>query len=124
MKNKPIFLLLNKESNKNNSLKNWLKEAGFSVSIVSDAVRAMEEISDFTVRLCPEVVLIEALSPLMDFCMIQKVMSGGEDGFLVFALSEHENLINHRQCFEGNLTHIKAKFSSLQSKSAQAKTAA
>lgn len=123
MKNKPIFLLLNKKSKNNNSVKNWLKESGFSMSEAPDAFWAMEEISDFTDRFCPEIVLIEALSPLKDFCLIQKMMSNGEDGISIFALSEHENVINHKQCFEGNFSEIKAKFSLLHSKASLAKTA-
>lgn len=123
MKNKPIFLLLNKKSKNNHFVKIWLKESGFSMSEAPDAFWAMEEISDFTDRFCPEVVLIEALSPFKDFCLIQKMMSGEEDGISIFALSEHENIINHKQCFEGNFSEIKAKFSLLYAKSLQAKTA-
>lgn len=114
----PIVLLLNKNSAKNNrSLRTWLKQNGFLTTEAADAGRAMEKVSDFTVRLAPEVVLIEAVSPQKDFCLLrQMIQASGE--ISIFALSE--NVINHKECFEGNLAQVTEKFSLMHSKSARA----
>jgi hypothetical protein len=121
MKNKTVLLLLNKNSAKNNnSIKIWLRKSGFKIREVPDVFRAMEEISDFTVQISPEVILIEAFSPQNDFCLIRQIIPTNDE-ISIFALSE--NVINHRECFEGNLAQVKAKFSLLHSKAARAKAA-
>ena len=123
MCNQPIVLLLNKNSTKNNrSVRVWLKKNGFSMKEAANAFRAMEEISDFTVRLAPEVILIEAISPNLDFDLICEMFE--LESISIFAISEKENVINHQRCFEGNLSEIKARFTSLHSNQAHAAIAA
>ncbi len=126
MKNKTILLLLNTKSETNNdSVKSWLKNSGFKTSEVPNVFRAIEEMSDFTVRCDPEVVLIEAVSQLNDFCLIQKIMQISNDGEVsVFAITDSDKIINHKECFEGSFAQVKKKFISLRPVFAHAKAAA
>lgn len=126
MKDKTIVLLLDANSATDNTqVKKWLKNSGLNTSEVPNVFRAMEEISDFTVCGCPEVVLIEAISPASDFHMIQQVLGCSDvDEISVFALSGTKKNINHEDCFVGNFVEVKAKLSSIHTKSARAKSAA
>lgn len=125
MKNKTIILLLNAKSRKNNgSVKKWLKKSGFMTSEVPNIFQAFEVISDFTMRYCPEIVLLEAVSQLDDFYTIQKMMRFSDaDGISIFALSESEKTINQKECFEGSFAELTAELSLLYAKSAKSKTA-
>ena len=125
MNNRTIFLLLNAKSTINNhSVKTWLKNSGFMTKEMPDIFDAMEVISDFTVRRNPELVLVEAFSPMQDFQIIQKLMPASiKDKISIFSLTEHEKVINHKECFEGNFAEITAKLSLTHSNQAQAKYA-
>ena len=126
MNNRTIFLLLNAKSKINNySVKTWLKTSGFMTKEMPDIFDAMEVISDFTVQCGPELILVEACSPMMDFQIIQKMMpSSIKDKISIFSLTEHGKVINHKECFEGNFGEIIAKLSLTHSNQAQAKYAA
>lgn len=125
MKHRTIFLLLNAKSKiYNHSVKIWLKDSGFITKEMPDIFDAMEVISDFTVQCSPELVLVEACSPMMDFQIIQRMMpSSIKDKISIFSLTEHEKVINDKECFEGNFAEVTAKLSLTHSTQAKAKYA-
>ena len=59
-KQQPVILLIDKEETADGfTLKQWLEENEYITREVSDVFEVIEEISDFTVRQCPDVILLE-----------------------------------------------------------------
>jgi AmiR/NasT family two-component response regulator len=59
----PVILLIGKEETSDGfTLKQWLEENEYITREASDVFEVIEEISDFTVRQCPDVILLEAES--------------------------------------------------------------
>jgi hypothetical protein len=121
-----ILLLDGKSGTYNKSVKKWLKNRRLLTSEATDIFQALEEISDFTVSYRPDVVLLEVDSLSEDFFMIQTIAQTSLDGgqISIFALSDSGKIINHRECFEGNLAQVKAKFRKLIPKAMHASATA
>lgn len=62
-KNKRLLLLMEPRSSTSVDLRDWLKSKGFVAWLAKDFSHAIEELSDFTVKTRPDVVLLE-VSPL------------------------------------------------------------
>ena len=111
----PVILLLDGNAIDNDCVKEWFKTSRFLTSETVDIFQALEEISDFTVRCRPDVVLLEVNSLTEDFFTVRKMVqtSSGECGFPIFALSDSGKIINHKECFEGNLTQLKTQLNKM-----------
>lgn len=111
----PVILLLDGNAIDNDYIKDWFKQSRFSTSETVDIFQALEEISDFTVRCRPDVVLLEVSSLAEDFFAVRKMVqtSSGECEFPIFALSDSGKIINHKECFEGNLTQLKTQLNKI-----------
>jgi hypothetical protein len=103
-------------------VKEWFKKSRFLTNETSDVFDALEEISDFTTRSRPDVVLLEVESLRDDFIKLKKMIqtASGKCEFPVFALSESGKIINDNECFEGNLAQVKARLDQMIPKQARA----
>ena len=121
----PVILLLDGNAVDKEFIKNWFKKSRFSTSETIDIFQALEELSDFTVRCRPDVILLEVNSLTEDFLAVKKMVqtSSGKCEFPIFALSDSGEIINHKECFEGNLTQLKTQLNKMIPNLANARTA-
>lgn len=118
-----IILLLESNSEKNVCfVKDWLKNKRILTNETNDIFEALEEISDFTTRLRPDVILLQVQSLREDFAKLKKMIQtpSGKCEFPVFALSDSGKVINDKECFEGNLAQVKARLDLMIPKAAYA----
>ncbi len=117
-----ILLLDGKSATDNKLVKNWLRKSRFLTNETTDIFQALEEISDFTVRSRPDVVLLEVNSLKEEFSIIQKMMQSlsGKCEYLIFALTDSGKIINDKKCFEGNLAQVKVQLDKMIPKAAHA----
>lgn len=117
-----ILLLDGNSATDNNHIKEWLKKSRFLTNETTDIFQALEEISDFTVRSRPDVVLLEVNSLKEEFSLIQKMMQSlsGKCEYPIFALTDTGKIINDNKCFEGNLDQVKARLDKMIPKAAHA----
>ena len=106
-----ILLLDGKAIADNEIVKEWFRNSRFLTNETTDIFQVLEDISDFTQRSRPDVVLLEVNSPEQDFPMVQNVLKSmlGDDDYSILSLSEKGQTVNNRECFEGNLTQLKAQ---------------
>ena len=121
----PVILLLDGNTVDKEFIKNWFKKSRFSTSETIDIFQALEELSDFTVRCRPDVILLEVSSMTEDFFAVKKMVqtSSGECEFPIFALSDSGKIINHKECFEGNLAQLKTQLNKIIPNLANARAA-
>lgn len=121
-----VILLLDAEAENIRFIKEWFKKSRFLTCETTDIFQVLEEISDFTVRRRPDVVLLEVNSLSDDFLVVNSIVQTSFDAneLLIFALSESGKTINHKECFEGNLSEVKAKLDQIIPKSAPARRVA
>jgi hypothetical protein len=93
----------------NGEIKKWFENSRFLTSEATDIFQALEIISDFTIRQCPEVVLLDVDSGAEDFSFINKMVSAMTlDGEIsILALSETGKNIKHKNYFEGNFAEVR-----------------
>lgn len=118
-----VILLLEENSETDvYSIKNWFKESRFMTNETSDVFDALEQISDFTMRARPDVILLEVESLRDDFAKLKKMIqtTSGKCEFPIFALSDSGNVINDNECFEGNLAEVKTRLDQMIPKQARA----
>jgi CheY-like chemotaxis protein len=107
-------------------VKEWFKKSRFLTCETRHISQALEEISDFTVRRRPDVILLEVDSLADDFFIFKKILHTSFDGnkLLICALSDSGKTINHKECFEGNLSQLKVKLNQIFPKPASVRHAA
>jgi len=106
-----ILLVDGKASVNNIFMKEWLEKSPFMTNETTNIFQALEEISDFTTPLRPDVVLVEVDSLKQDFDNIRNLMyafSCAAD-FPILALSDSGKIVNDKECFEGNLAEVQAQ---------------
>lgn len=106
-----ILLLDGNAAEDNQFVKQWLSKSRFLIGESSDIFQALEEISDFTVFSHPDVILLEVNSLAEDFPFVREMVQTLFDHrqLPIFALSESGRTVNHKDCFEGNLTQLMAQ---------------
>lgn len=106
-----ILLLSSMSNTENGEIKKWFAKSRFLTSEATDIFQALEIISDFTIRQCPEVVLLDVDSFADDFPFINKMVSvmtiDGEISIL--ALSDSGKNIKNKNCFEGNFAEVRTE---------------
>jgi CheY-like chemotaxis protein len=120
-----VILLLDGKAANIRLVKEWFKKSRFLTSETTHIFQAVEELSDFTVRSCPDVILLEVDS-LEDFFFAYKnILHSSFEGneLLICALSDSGKTINHKECFEGNLNEIKVKLNQIFPKAVSARLA-
>jgi len=60
--NSPVILMLDKDGGKNVVVRDWFENSRFHTFVAGDIFEAIEEISDFTVEKCPDVIILETAS--------------------------------------------------------------
>lgn len=107
-----IILLLDEHSASNNKfIKEWLGKSSFVINETNDVFQILEDLSDFTTRSRPNVVLLTVDSLEQDYFTIQNMMQtfSDSDDFPILALSDSGKVVNDKNCFEGNLAEVKAQ---------------
>jgi hypothetical protein len=87
-----MLLLLAGDSSKKGNVRLWLTNSGFVTWEAKDVCHALEEISDFTVKERPDVVLLEvpALPECFDTFRSNFEISADGNEFSVLALSDSQ----------------------------------
>ena len=112
----PVILLLEKEKeNARGTLLKWLEESGFLTCEALDVFDALEEISDFTVRTRPDVILLNVESSRADFPLVREMVcsSAGDPELPIVAFSENGRSERTDGCFEGNISQLAARLETL-----------
>lgn len=107
-----VILLLDGKSNQGNEfMKEWLDESPFVTNESTDFFDLLEDLSDFTMGLRPDVVLFEAKSLKNDYFLLRQMMKSytENDEFPILALSDSGKVVNDNFCFEGNFAEVKAQ---------------
>jgi DNA-binding response OmpR family regulator len=110
--NSTVILLLDGKSNQSNEfMKEWLDESPFVTNESTDFFDLLEDLSDFTMGLRPDVVLFEAKSLKNDYFLLRQMMKSytENDEFPILALSDSGKVVNDKLCFEGNFAEVKAQ---------------
>lgn len=117
-----ILLVDGKASVNNIFIKEWLEQSPFMTNETTNIFQALEEISDFTTPLRPDVVLVEVDSLKQDFDQIRNLMHAFScaGDFPILALSDSGKIINDKECFEGNLAEMQAHITEVLPKNAKA----
>lgn len=87
----PVILLISREEREECFFKQWLEENASSVCEANDIFQVIEEISDFTVRECPGVILLEVESASQDSVEEMFYFSSGASEVQVVAYSKTTN---------------------------------
>ena len=122
----PVILLLDgSRSADNKFVKRWFQKSRFFTCEATDIFQALEDVSDFTTPRRPDVILLEVKSIPDDFYVVKKMIQtpAGQTEMPIFALSEKGSLVNHSECFEGNLAQLEAKLNQMIPTGAKARQA-
>lgn len=111
-KNSPqtLLLLLDDGSLMKGNVRMWLTSSGFVTWEAKDVCHALEEVSDFTVKRRPDVVLLEvpALPECFDTFRSTFEISADGNSFSVLALSNSKPSPESRPYVAGDLNQLKA----------------
>jgi hypothetical protein len=107
----PIILLLDQKRFDNAFVKTWFAKSRFKAVEAANVFQLLEEVSDFTVRRCPDVIILEAASLLHDFSLIKDMLHISQDevGMPIFILSNGEKTPEQEEFFKGNLAQLNAE---------------
>lgn len=117
-----ILLIDGKITADHGFIKEWLEAGSFMTNETADIFQALEDITDFTMRSRPDVVVLEVGSLERDFFTVRDLMhdfSLNED-FPILALSDCGKVVNDADCFEGNLAEVKAQLTKVFPETAKA----
>ena len=104
-----VILLVEKSSNENVQIKNWLESNNFSTRETANIYDALDEISDFTVDRCPNVFMLPVGSPANDFATIEELVETySETGdILVTTFSDADGVGVNRDAFSRQFSNLK-----------------
>ena len=88
---KTVVLLFDEKSPGHVYLKQWLHDRGYSAWEANDVCHAIEELSDFTVKTRPDVVMLSVAKLEDNYAMIRDALqiSPSDDSVSVFAVGPH-----------------------------------
>lgn len=86
--NKTVIILVDETAKNGEFVKRWLEKNEFLTCEATDVFQALEEISDFTVRQCPSVILLETNALSEDYVREVFQTSCGVNNVSVIALSK------------------------------------
>lgn len=72
--NQSVILLVEEFAEETNSVKHWLEENNFHTHETASVFDALEEINDFTISRCPDVVLLTVDSPANDCGKVTEII--------------------------------------------------
>jgi len=76
---KPIILVVGESVKEYGFIKNWLESNEYSTRETADVFEVLDEISDFTVRRCPDVFMLQTTSQSGDFNEINELVQTFSD---------------------------------------------
>src|SRR5437773_2579178 len=113
----PVILLMDKASSgERGTVRQWFENSRFSTFEAANVFEALDEISDFTIEACPDVVLVNVDSYDNDFSLMRDMAGNGD--LSIMALSSKASIANKEDpsCFRGSLdkvaTHLDKLFPS------------
>jgi hypothetical protein len=101
-----------KETAGKDFVRRWLKKSRFSTIEVSDVFQALEEMSDFTIRSRPDVIVMEVASLSEDFRIIKNIVQISSSDIHecpIFAFSSSGEIAGDKENFQVNLHQLEAK---------------
>jgi DNA-binding response OmpR family regulator len=101
--NQPVILLVDESAQNSEFIKRWLCKNEFMTCEAADIFQALEQVSDFTVRQCPDVILLEDNSLPADLIKEVFQASFGVQSVSIIALSNQQNDLS------GSLAHLKQR---------------
>jgi hypothetical protein len=100
----PVILLLDKGASADRSdVMNWFDNSRFSTYEASNVFEALDELSDFTIKERPDVVLLNVENE--NELSLMRDISGMED-LAIMALSSGSSIVATDGCFRGNLGQL------------------
>lgn len=125
-KHQSVIILLDGSAADNRFVKQWFRKSRFVIGETTDIFQALEEISDFTVCRSPDVILLEVNSLSEDFLIVRETVKTlfAHSCLPIFALSKSGKVVNHKDCFEGNLTQLQTQLEKMFPKFTPARIAA
>lgn len=108
----PVILLIDRQARENSLLKQWLNANEFCTHVATDVFEAIEEINDFTVRRCPDVILLEIDASSRDFVeeMFQSSLGASRIRIIAFSINTPAPGSRRIKSQAGNITQLKAIF--------------
>jgi CheY-like chemotaxis protein len=107
----PVILLIDSDERENCILRQWLEETDVSTHETADVFEAIEEINDFTMRRCPDLILLEVESDAQDSVKELFLVSSGEGEIPIFSFCSKsaagQNRANSQAAI---LSQLKARF--------------
>jgi len=101
----PVILLMDKRTSADRSdVENWFSNSRFSTCEASNVFEALEELSDFTIKQRPDVVLLNVDSCGSELSLMRD-MAGMED-LTIMSLSALGGWLATDGCFHGNLGQL------------------
>lgn len=108
---KPVILLVDSEGRNSSSFKQWLDENEFIIREATDIYEVLEEITDFTMRQCPDVVLLEVDSASVNVIREMFEVSSGEYGIEIMVFSSRSTVREPRTISQAaNVSQLKKRF--------------
>jgi len=106
-----ILLLDGNPAADNKFIKRWFQKSRFLTCEADDIFHALEEISDFTIRQRPDVILLEVESMKDGFQLAKRMTQtlSGQGETPIFAFSASGKVLGDCECFDGNLARLEAK---------------
>lgn len=90
----PVILIVGEYDNEYGFIKNWLESNNFLTRETADVFEMLDEISDFTVRRCPDVFMLQVDAKFNDFNEINNLVqtfSDSSDILVTHVLNEEKS---------------------------------
>ena len=103
------IILVDKRNMASGTVDEWLRNGGFETLWADDLGHAIEALSDFTVRMRPDIVLLEVPSLAKNFDSLHSAfqLSSQNDDVVVLALSDEKAPAKKRAYFANDLAQLK-----------------
>src|SRR5438093_1518566 len=113
----PVILLMDKASSgERGTIRQWFQNSRFSTFEAANVFEALEEISDFTIEACPDVVLVDVDSYENDFPIMRDMAGITDLSIMTLSSMTSSSKKSDSDCFHGSLgqvaTHLDKLFPS------------
>lgn len=111
----PLILLVDELTEDSNSIKNWLNDNSYQTQEAANIFEAIEEISDFTVRECPDVILLSVNPLSTDLKLVEEMFDdeSGSDELPVYVLSKTLKITNKKSRSAENIGQLQIKINEI-----------
>lgn len=107
----PLILLVDELTEDGNSIKNWLSDQSYETLEAANIFEAIEEISDFTVRECPDVILLSVNPLSTDLKAVEEMFddASGTDELPLYVLSKTLKITGRKSRLAENIGQLQIK---------------